>query len=125
LVVLLAQYGQSVAQAMAKVAPATDLVSDGPVTVLCALDLDGPTRPGQLQGLTGLSSGGVSKLLDRLSEAKLVRRTYGAVPGDNRGVLVTITPSGRRVVRAVAAELGRHMPETRILLKEVMALTAS
>jgi DNA-binding MarR family transcriptional regulator len=73
LVVLLAQYGQSVAQAMAKVAPATDLVSDGPVTVLCALDLDGPTRPGQLQGLTGLSSGGVSKLLDRLSEAKLVR----------------------------------------------------
>jgi len=124
LIVLLAQYGNTVSQAMAKVAPAPDLVSDGPITVLCVLDLEGPSRPGHLQRVTGLSSGGVSKMLDRLSEAKLVRRAYGVVPGDNRGVLVSITPQGRRLIRSTAAELGKHLPETKILLKEILALTS-
>jgi DNA-binding MarR family transcriptional regulator len=64
-------------------------------------------------------------MLDRLSEAKLVRRSYGVVPGDNRGVLVTITPKGRRLIRAIATELGKHLPETKIILKELLALTAS
>ena len=89
--------------------------------MLCVLDLDGPSRPGHLQRLTGLSSGGVSKMLDRLSEAKLVRRSYGVVPGDNRGVLVTITPQGRRLIRTIATDLGKHLPETKILLKELLA----
>ena len=124
LILLLAQCTGSVARATAKIAPSPDLAGNGPLTVLCVLDLDGPSRPGHLQRLTGLSSGGVSKMLDRLSEAKLVRRSYGVVPGDNRGVLVTITPQGRRVVRAIATELGKHLPETTILLKELLALAS-
>jgi len=124
LIVLLAQCSSTVARAAEKIAPSAELAGDGPLTVLCVLDLDGPTRPGHLQRLTGLSSGGVSKMLDRLSEAKLIRRSYGVVPGDNRGVLVTITPQGRRVIRAISAELGKHLSETKILLKELLALTA-
>jgi DNA-binding MarR family transcriptional regulator len=125
LIVLLAQYSGTVSRAMAKVTPAPDLVGPGPITVLSVLDLEGPSRPGHLQRVTGLSSGGVSKMLDRLSEAKLIRRAYGVVPGDNRGVLVSITPQGRRLVRSTAAELGKHLPETTVLLKEVLALSSA
>ena len=124
LIVLLAQYGSAVARAADRIAPSAELAGNGSLTVLCALDLDGPSRPGHLQRLTGLSSGGVSKMLDRLSDAKLVRRSYGVVPGDNRGVLVTITPQGRRLIRAIATELGKHLPETKILLKELLAHAA-
>jgi DNA-binding MarR family transcriptional regulator len=125
LIVLLAQYGTAVARAAERIAPSVEAAGNGSLTVLCVLDLDGPSRPGHLQRLTGLSSGGVSKMLDRLGEAKLVRRSYGVVPGDNRGVLVAITPQGRRLIRAIATELGKHLPETKILLKELLALTAS
>ena len=48
---------------------------------------------------------------------------HGVVPG-TFGVLVTITPQGRRLIRAIATELGKHLPETKILLKELLAHAA-
>lgn len=45
-----------------------------------------------------LSSGGMTNRLDRMEEAGLVRRRPD--PADRRGVLVELTPGGRRVIDA-------------------------
>jgi len=79
-----------------------DLVSALPVTLLFALDMDGPMRPTGIQELTGLSSGGVTKLVERLEGPGLVARKTGVIEDDRRGVLVEITRRGRNTVRTVA-----------------------
>jgi DNA-binding MarR family transcriptional regulator len=53
-------------------------------------------NPTQLRRATLLSSGGMTKRLDRLVEAGLVERR--ADPADRRGVLVGLTPHGKAVV---------------------------
>ena len=68
-------------------------------------------NPTQLMDVTMLSSGGMTKRLDRLAEAGLVERRPD--PSDRRGVLVKLTPRGKTVIdNAVAAHLGN---EERIL----------
>ena len=81
---------------------ATGLDHSGALT-LVLLELRGPLRPGQLAQLCGLSTGGVSLLLDRLESAGLVRRSRGAVPHDRRAVVTTITDPGCEVLSLVDA----------------------
>jgi DNA-binding MarR family transcriptional regulator len=121
LLLLMANYGQMVSRSLADVAPDPELVSNVSLVVLCSLDLDGPRRPGVLQELTGLSSGGVSKLLDRMEQAGVVKRTYGGVPGDNRGVLVSITRRGRALAGRFAGALAVQLPDAKALVKEIAA----
>jgi DNA-binding MarR family transcriptional regulator len=56
-------------------------------------------NPTQLMRATLLSSGGMTKRLDRLVEAGLVERR--ADPTDRRGVLVRLTPHGKALVDEV------------------------
>ena len=58
------------------------------IDCLLLLRLDGPATPGQLGESTGLSSGGVSGVLDRLERAGFVRRQGD--PGDRRRVVVSL-----------------------------------
>ena len=53
-----------------------------------------------LRQVLGLTSSGTVRLLDRLEEAGYVRRGPG---GDGRSVSVSLTPTGRRTARRVAA----------------------
>src|SRR3954451_25174664 len=115
LLLLMSNYGRMASQAMLEVSPDPELVTNASLVVLCTLDLEGPRRPGVLQELTGLSSGGVSKLHDRMEAAGVVKRAYGAVPGDNRGVLVTITRRGRAVLGRFTAAVSARLPEVRTL----------
>lgn len=62
------------------------------------LDLLGPMTPGGLARCSGLSSGGVTVVLDRLEKAGYVRRT--ANPADRRSVLVAIVPARQKRVSA-------------------------
>jgi DNA-binding MarR family transcriptional regulator len=119
LLLLMADYGRVVNQALAEVATDPELVNNVTVVVLCTLDLEGPRRPGVLQDVTGLSSGGVSKLLDRMEHAGVVKRRYGGVAGDNRGVLVSITRRGRNVVAKFAGAAAARLPEPRAIVKDV------
>jgi DNA-binding MarR family transcriptional regulator len=67
--------------------------------LLAALRRSGPPyelNPTQLMRATLLSSGGMTKRIDRLVEAGLVERRPD--PADRRGVLVRLTPHGRSVV---------------------------
>jgi DNA-binding MarR family transcriptional regulator len=122
LLLLMSNYGRMAVQAMLEVTPDPELVTNASLVVLCSLDLDGPRRPGVLQELTGLSSGGVSKLLDRMEGAGVVKRAYGGVPGDNRGVLVSITRRGRSLTARCTHAVAGQLPEGRELVKEIAAL---
>jgi DNA-binding MarR family transcriptional regulator len=118
LLLLISDYGRIATRAMLEVSPDPELTAPASVAVLCTLDLDGPRRPGTLQEITGLSSGGVSKLLDRMEAAGVVKRSSGAVPGDNRGVLVSITRRGRTLTGRFAGAIARELPAPRQIAKE-------
>lgn len=119
LLLLMAEFGQTVSQAMTTAAGEPDLVGNTPLLLLSELDLHGPQRPTALQALTGLSSGGLSKLVDRMEELGVVRRERGAVSGDRRGVLVSLTERGEELLRVLTAELAERLPETRALVAEM------
>jgi len=53
-------------------------------------------NPTELMRATMLSSGGMTKRLDRMAEAGLVERRPD--PGDRRGTLVTLTRRGKAVI---------------------------
>jgi len=54
------------------------------------LELMGPLTPGKLAECTGLTTGGVTVVLDRLERAGLVRRERN--PHDRRSVLIHLQP---------------------------------
>jgi len=78
--------------------------------LLAALRRAGPPyerNPTQLMRATMLSSGGMTKRLDRLVEAGLVERRPD--PADRRGVLVRLSPRGKAVVdRAVETHVANE-----------------
>jgi len=75
--------------------------------VLAALRRSGAPfklSPTQLMGFVTLSSGAMTNRIDRLEEMGLVRREED--PNDRRGVLITLTPQGRKLVdQAIAVRL--------------------
>jgi DNA-binding MarR family transcriptional regulator len=96
-----------------------ELVSNASIATLFRLDLDGPMRPGHIGEMVGLTSGGVTKLLDRLESEHLIRRHYGEIPDDARGVEVRITDRGRRVADRLAEALSHHVADIRSFLDHV------
>ena len=64
---------------------------------LCLLLLNGPAPAGRLAELTGLTTGAVTGLVDRLERAGLVQRQVD--PSDRRKVI--IVPDAKRVERDV------------------------
>lgn len=122
LLLLLAEFGETVSQAMREATGEPDLVGNAPIRVMATLDLSGPQRPADLADLTGMTSGGLSKLLDRMEEAGAIEREEGVVPGDRRGILVSLTERGRDLLRTLTQELAERLPETRRLVAEIAAV---
>lgn len=63
------------------------------------LDLFGPVTPGKLAEATGLTTGGVTVMLDRLEKAGVVKREPN--PNDRRSVLVRVNPAKLRKIQAL------------------------
>ncbi|QEL18468.1 MarR family winged helix-turn-helix transcriptional regulator [Limnoglobus roseus] len=61
----------------------------------------GGLNPTQLCENVMLTSGAMTSRLDRLQEAKLIARQ--ADPADRRGVVVVLTPKGRKLIEAATA----------------------
>jgi DNA-binding MarR family transcriptional regulator len=99
-----------------------DLATDLAATLLFALDNDGPLRPTVVQELTGLSSGGVTKLVERLEQRGLVARKTGAIEGDRRGVLVELTRRGRNAVRSMSDAMADALKNSRAETAELADL---
>lgn len=121
----LARFGSSVSKAMADATEQPEFVTNAPLLVLCLLDLEGPERPGAIGELVGLTSGGTTKLLDRMETAGLIKRSYGAIEADHRGVQVVLTAKGRRLLQTATGSLIEHLPETADMVKEVVTLMES
>ena len=72
--------------------------------------------PGQLADAMLVTTGAVTKRVDRLAERGLVART--TAPGDGRARVVTLTPAGRRLTDRLIAE---HLDNERELLRGLSA----
>ena len=85
-------------------------LTDGEWKVLTHLQLDGPPHRkavGQLAKWGDLSSGAMTNRIDRLEQARLVRRVPD--PDDRRGVLVELTHAGRNAWEgSVSAQAGKE-----------------
>ncbi|MHB8599277.1 MAG: MarR family winged helix-turn-helix transcriptional regulator [Ktedonobacteraceae bacterium] len=81
------------------------------IQVMDILDLTGETSAGQLADLTGLTTGAITRILDRLEEARLVRRERD--PNDGRKVIVRLA-SGKdemHKVRSILDSVGKAWDE--------------
>ncbi len=76
------------------------------IEVIEILDSVGPTTAGQLAELTGLTTGAITGMLNRLEEAGLVRRERD--PNDGRRVIVQLVPGNDKMheISAIFATLG-------------------
>ena len=117
-----ARFGTAVSKSMAEATNQPDFVTNAPLLVLCLLDLDGPTRPGMIADVVDLTSGGTTKLLDRMEAAGLIHRSYGAIDSDHRGVEVELTDRGRTLLREATAALLAHLPDASVTVKEIVSL---
>jgi DNA-binding MarR family transcriptional regulator len=71
------------------------------------LDVLGPVTPGKLAGSTGLTTGGVTVMLDRLEKAGLVKREPN--PNDRRSVLIRVNPGKLRRIKALYAGINDRL----------------
>ncbi|ORV59729.1 hypothetical protein AWC06_16590 [Mycobacterium fragae] len=77
------------------------------VQCINVLDLLGPSTPGELARCTGLTTGGVTVMLDRLEKGGYVKRQPN--PRDRRSVLVRLNPAKLKKIRAFYGEIERRM----------------
>jgi DNA-binding MarR family transcriptional regulator len=75
--------------------------------MLSLLSLHGPLAPGRLAELTGLTTGTVTGVVDRLEEAGFVRRERDAT--DRRKVLVTPVPEAMATLGEHYRHHGEHL----------------
>src|SRR6476659_4050542 len=90
-------FGQSVAIRMG--------LSESDIDALELLIDSGAATAGKLSELMGLTSGAVTRVIDRLEHAGYVRRT--ADPADRRRVVVEVVPERVATVQSLLASLER------------------
>jgi DNA-binding MarR family transcriptional regulator len=103
----------------------TELASNRTVQVLVQLRRHGAQRPRDLQGATGLTSGGLTKLIDRLEAAGVVERHDRGGRGDGRAVLVRLNRAGHAAARKINDVVADAHDDCRPLGKDVMQLAES
>jgi len=107
--VTLGRIGQELSTALEARVADQELTSNVPVMVICELAMRGPLRPRQLQASTGLTSGGVTRQVDRLERQGLVTRSYGTLAKDRRATVIELTADGLQLSHRLAdAVSDRH-----------------
>jgi DNA-binding MarR family transcriptional regulator len=71
------------------------------------LELMGPSTPGELARFTGLTTGGVTVMLDRLERGGYLKREPN--PRDRRSVLVHLSPAKLKKIQAFYGEINDRM----------------
>ena len=71
------------------------------------LDLLGPSTPGQLAQHTGLTTGGVTVMLDRLEQAGFIKRDPN--PTDRRSLLIRVNPQKLKKIHAFYAGINKRL----------------
>lgn len=104
---LLSRTGAAMGAALDAVDPDDPTPASTAVVLACAAG-PGHTQPKELIEETGLSSSGVSQLLDRLEGAGLVSRQSGRLP-DGRAVVVELTGGGHRELVLRLTKIADHL----------------
>lgn len=94
-------------------------VDSNAALTLAALDHLGPCRPRFLSDLLGLTSGGTSRLVDRLEDAGHVVRERGKLDADHRSVVVSITPDGVAQLDALLEAAAANLDDLLGLLRAI------
>lgn len=113
LLIALTMFGRRVGTGLGGAIGDQELAHNIPMLTLCALALYGPQRPRDLLGPTHLTSGALTKWLDRLEELGLIKRTYGTVRGDRRGAIVELTDRGSAMATLIGATIEAGFDEVR------------
>jgi len=100
-----------------------DLAGNSEVIVICSLDLRGPLRPSDIVEALGMSSGGVTKLLDRLEQRGYITREFGAVASDRRATRLTLTAEGARLAHQYGDALLSEMDTLRDAITSLRAMS--
>jgi DNA-binding MarR family transcriptional regulator len=102
---VLARLGITVGDALRSISPSGDIAE---ALALLAFVEDANRRPSIIASLVGLSSGGTTKVLDRLESAGQIARTFGT-SGDRRGIDLHLTTEGRRQLRSMSEKAQPHL----------------
>lgn len=117
----LAEVGHQWSTLIHKVTEGEHVVDNVALIVMCRLQSNEALRPYELQESLGLTSGGVSKLIDRLEEAGLVARLAVKPPEDGRGVQIVLTKKGHIVLSDVLAALAPSVHQVSADLVQILA----
>lgn len=91
-----------------------------PRLALSTLAVWGTARPAQFADLLGVSSGGLTYIIDQLEADGLVHRSYGDVEHDRRAVVIALTESGRAAAKILADVLHEHADDVAGALTETL-----
>ena len=80
-----------------------EVSGNAPIMTLLLLQSNQPMRPRELADRVGMTTGGMTKVIDRLVDQDLVERETGTL-SDGRGVLVKLTPTGTEKI-ALACDI--------------------
>lgn len=113
---LLSRTGDIMSAALEMVDPGDPTPYSTAVVLACAAG-PGHTQPKELTEQTGLSSSGVSQLLDRLEDAGLICRQSGRL-SDGRAVVVDLTDAGHRELVRRLTPIADHLALFRSAIHE-------
>jgi DNA-binding MarR family transcriptional regulator len=85
------------------------LARNSVAATLLRLLIDDDLRPVQLIETTGLSRGGMTKVIDQLEESGLVERFGDPDDEDGRSVHIRLTDAGRRTASDLSDIMGAHV----------------
>lgn len=89
---------------------------------LCALAVtDGQGRPSSIADRVGLTSGGTTKVLDRLESSGYIERSFGT-SSDRRAVELRLTRTGRDRLARLSDDIAPHLAELHTVLALVLQL---
>jgi DNA-binding MarR family transcriptional regulator len=101
----------SITDAIARLPVDPILTGNAPVAIILSVWRSGPMRPVDLGEIVGMTSGGTTKVIDRLENAGLVTKTKEGGDADGRAVYVDLTDLGRSVTERLLSELTSIMRE--------------
>lgn len=101
-ILLLTEMGHALTELLGGADVDAYVVRNTPMATLLLLRFEGPMRPSALSERVGMTTGGMTKVVDQLAERALVVRD-AEVPDDGRAVMVDLTEKGRDVVDRVCA----------------------
>lgn len=98
------------------------LARNSVAATLLRLLIDGDLRPVQLIETTGLSRGGMTKVIDHLEASGLVERFGDPDDEDGRSVHVRLTDTGRTIANDLTDVMGSHVRRFMAEANEVLGL---